>query len=139
LFPLAKSELPFLFLASGIGSLLPDLDHFLFAYFYGRETAYARMFRKYLRKGEIGKWARFCQLNHKKNQALYGHNLLTMGFSFFLGWVFFDGENFAWLVFWLSFGFHFSYDALEDLVFLGRLNDNWWGRFRRKVRGLVEA
>lgn len=129
----------FLLFIALLASALPDIDHFLFAYFYGSSSQYAKMFRHYLRRGEIGRWARFCLLNHNKNYGLYFHNILTMLVAFILVLVFIKVENLSWVVFWLAFALHFAYDILDDVLLFGRPNPNWFLSFQSEPQNLEEA
>lgn len=110
-----------------IGSLLPDLDHVVFWFTYGRKTDYSRQVKFYLKTVGLKRAASFCAVNHKSLQGLYSHTwygvLLVM-----VGAV---GSLKYWphlsVLFWSMVG-HFAFDMVEDVLLLGGLNSNWKGR-----------
>jgi hypothetical protein len=115
-----------------IGGFVPDSDHLFFIFIYGRHTQYARGVRHSLSIG-LDKAIEYVRQNHKKNNFILSHNLLTVfvSFAFF---VYSLSHDYALAsVFWLSFTNHFIFDIIEDFLALGRLNSNWFLRFSSKL------
>jgi hypothetical protein len=116
-----------------LGSLAPDVDHFVYFYTYGKRTSYAQTALTFLRKFDFKGFINFAKYNHKYNHGLLSHNIG----SFFLSALFFfifalDTDRFTATTFVMSVMFHFLYDIVEDLIFFGRLNPNWLFKFKRK-------
>ena len=115
-----------------IGSLVPDLDHFIFFFFYGRKDPYSIQVKEFLRQGKISNLASFMAAGHKDNTNLWSHNIYNIGFLL-LGVVFFYQLDWKMAVVLLgSMILHFVFDIIDDLVVLGTVNPNWkrWGRPR---------
>jgi ABC-type dipeptide/oligopeptide/nickel transport system permease subunit len=115
-----------------LGSILPDLDHFLFLFVYGRHTKYARMLRGYLIKLDYKNFSIFAKKNHKSNYFILSHNILSP-IIFLLLTVFcvFFLQAYYWGAFWIGCFSHFLFDILEDMLHNGKLNPNWFFRFAK--------
>ena len=112
-------------------SWLPDLDHLLVLFCYGKDSAYGKAFHKVWSRGNALEVVKFCARNHKKNYGLYSHNLLVALATLFLGIVAIPSSP-RLATFLLSVGGHLWFDVLDDLVILGRLNPNWFLKFSKK-------
>ena len=113
-----------------VGSLIPDLDHFVFFFFYGRHDPYSLEVKRFLRQGNISSLATLLAEGHKENTNLWSHNVYVIGFLL-LGIVL--SYQLDWKVAVVLLGsmiLHFVFDILDDLVVLGSVNPNWkrWGR-----------
>ncbi len=120
---------------SVFGSLLPDVDHLIFFFFYGRSDPYSLQVKKFLHEGNFGRLISFVSLSHKKNTNLWSHNVYIVT-VLFLGALF--SFQFDWKVGIILFGsmfLHFVFDIVDDILLLGGLNPNWkrWGRNRKRA------
>lgn len=112
------------------GSLIPDLDHFVFFFFYGRKDPYSIQVKRFLRHGEVTSLASFMAEGHKENTNLWSHNIYNVGLLI-LGVVLCYQLDWKMGVVLLgSMVLHFIFDILDDLMILGTINPNWkrWGR-----------
>ena len=118
-----------LLVISTIGSFFPDIDHLIYLFFYGKNTDYSIQARGILLSKGFVKYIEYCKENHKNNTGILSHNILTPVISLVLAmYLGFVGNSLLTALFF-SITFHFVYDMLEDLLFFGRLNNNWWLRF----------
>ena len=118
-----------LFLVSVLGAYFPDADHLLFIFGYGRSAQYAIDSKKSFFEGGIPGFLRYVKKNHKGNTRIYSHNLLSLGLVIGLSvWSVLSGNRILGGVFF-SWSLHYVFDILEDLLFFGKLNGNWWLRF----------
>lgn len=125
----------FLIFVGIMGNLLPDLDHLFYFFIYGRRSEYSKQVRLFLRSKEIRNMLRFWRSNHKMNNGLITHNLLTPVVSFILFKIFQDKVPATSLsLFFLSFTVHFVYDVTEDLLVLKKLNPNWYLKFNNQPK-----
>ena len=115
---------------SVFGSLVPDFDHLIYFFFYGRTDPYSIQVKKFLREGNISSLIYFVSTGHKNNTNLWSHNIYIVLLLMLGALVSFQ---FDWKVGIILFGsmiFHFVFDVVEDLIILGTVNPNWrrWGR-----------
>lgn len=115
---------------AALGSLLPDLDHLIYFFFYGRSDAYSLQVKQFLRQGQLVNLFRFVAKGHKYNTDLWSHNVYIVSLLF-LGVS--ASSLFDWQLGMILFGsmvLHLLFDIVDDLIFLGYLNTNWrrWGR-----------
>ncbi len=116
------------------GNIIPDIDHLLNIFIYGRKTEYSKLVKKYLRSKELRNTFNFIKLNHKNNQSILSHNILTPIISYFLFNYFqslYPPSLFA--LFFLSFTCHFLYDFIEDILFFKKPNPNWFFKYNFKI------
>jgi len=129
-------SITFLFLM-GMASLIPDLEHFVFFFTYGRKSTYTKDLLKQLKLDGIvrGFWG-YCSRNHKKQNALYLHDGLTPVIFLMIGFLLLDkSKNYqAALIF--SLAFHYIYDIFEDFLMMGSLNPNW-KRGTKTIKGII--
>ncbi len=110
------------------GALLPDIDHLFFIFGYGRKTDYAIRFKKLAFQLKFRKLIEFASNNHKDNFAIYSHNLATLAGLILLVFILQAFHpNLSLLA--AALASHFIYDVLEDLLFKGKLNPNWFLKF----------
>lgn len=120
------------------GSLLPDVDHFIFFFFYGRNDPYSLGVKKFLRERNLAQLSSFMLTGHKQNTNLWSHNLYT---TLILVSLAFLSSLLDWKLGVVLFGsmfLHFVFDILDDLLVLHSLNPNWkrWGRQKKVEQGL---
>ena len=115
-----------------LGSVIPDVDHLLFMFIYGRKSEYAKIIRAFVKNKEFRKALSFMKDNHKTNTGLYSHNILALIISIYLAWYLGDSRDRAgFYVFFMSWSVQYVFDMFEDLIFLRRFNPNWFMRFNR--------
>lgn len=123
---------------AAFGSVIIDIDHFLYYFTYGRHEDYAREARKILRAGQIGTYIKYCTNNHKNNTSLLTHNVYVMGFFVLMAFISFWFDWKARVVIFGAIVLHFVVDLVDDLWVLGHINDNW-KRLRRKREALQRS
>jgi len=124
----------FLLLTVGVlGSLLPDFDHVLYIFIYGRKSEYSRFIRQFISQKQLKKTFWFCKNNHKLNTGLYSHNILTMIVILMLSINSIISKNYLLATFFLAWSIHYLYDIFEDLLFFGKINKNWFLKFDKKI------
>lgn len=115
-----------------VGSLLPDVDHFFYYFFYGKQSQYAQIAKHLLVNRQIRDWMKFVKFNHKKNTGLYSHNFISLLVSLWLFWSFgLTKDHPLLMVFFLSWATHYLFDIMEDILFFRKLNSNWYLKFNR--------
>ena len=119
-------------------SLLPDVDHLIFFFFYGRNDPYSRQVKKLLRDGQVSSLFSYVMKGHKHNTNLWSHNIYIV---FILLFVSFLSYQFDWklgLVLFGAMALHFIFDIVDDFLILHGLNPNWrrWGLSKRAEQGL---
>jgi len=114
-------------------SLLPDADHFLYFFAYGKKESYAQEAKKLFKTKQWRDLVAFLENGHKYNTSLATHNVYFMFLLFGLA----GASSFIeWRVGVILFGamvVHYVFDILDDMLQLGYLNPNWkrWGRAKR--------
>lgn len=120
----------YIFLAA-LASVLPDVDHFIYFFTYGRREWYAIEVRKLMRQGQIRTMLYFMKHNHKYNTGLATHNLYFLGLFFLLSFISFQFDSKTGVVIFGAIVLHLLFDLIDDLWILGHLNENW-KRIRRR-------
>lgn len=117
---------------AAFGSLVPDIDHFLYFFTYGRKDPYTRTVVTYFKDHKWRVLTTFLERGHKHNTHLTFHNIYTIAVCSGVVWIasFLDWR--AGAVFFGAVVSHFCFDIAEDMLLLGRMNPNWmrWGRGR---------
>lgn len=119
-----------------IGSLIIDLDHGFYLFFYGKHDQYALEAKKFLRQGQIGTLFKYFQDNHKNNTSLATHNIYFIGFFALISIGAFWLDMRSSLAFFGAVVLHLLYDVLDDLWVKGYINENW-KHLRRRKRPMV--
>lgn len=108
-----------------LGSLLPDIDHFVYFFTYGRRDPYTKAIFTFLKNKEWRVLVKFLSKGHKYNTNLTFHN-------YYVTAVLFVGCAAAYLYDWrvgvILFGAmltHYLYDIVEDIFLIGHVNPNW--------------
>lgn len=118
-----------------IGGILPDFDHLLFIFLYGRRTEYAKIIKAFLRKHKIRNTVKFIKSNHKYNTAIYSHNMLSVLMAFMLFYYLYNvKDNASMSAFFLSWVIHYVFDIFEDVLFFKKPNPNWWLKFSKVIK-----
>lgn len=115
------------------GSLLPDIEHFLYFTTYGKNATYTRQIIDFLKTRQWRNLTVFIETGHKYNTNLSWHNYYFMAFIFLLSLL---SSLIEWQAGVILFGailIHYIFDIVDDLIQLGEINDNWrrWGRKRK--------
>jgi hypothetical protein len=113
-----------------VGSLLPDVDHLVYWFGYGKNDHYTVQIKKFFKARQWRDLMLFIEKGHKGVTTLSSHNLyvtaillvsgLLSSFYSWRGGVILAGAMFI----------HYAFDIADDLVQLGAMNANWkrWGR-----------
>lgn len=114
------------------GSLLPDADHLVYFWGYGKQDQYARQIRQFLKNRQWRMVTVFMETGHKYNTDLASHNVYFMAILL-VGSLF--SSLYEWRVGVILFGamlVHYIFDIGDDLLQLGHINPNWkrWGRVK---------
>jgi hypothetical protein len=116
-----------------VGSVLPDIDHLLYFFTYGRRDPYTRTIITFFKNRQWRVLTTFVEKGHKYNTELSFHNVyVALGlFAFCLLSYLYD-----WRMAVVLFGAmttHYAFDIIEDILLLGHMNPNWtrWGRGRK--------
>jgi membrane-bound metal-dependent hydrolase YbcI (DUF457 family) len=115
-----------------VGSLIPDLDHFLFIFVYGKDTQYARYLKDCIRRFDYKNASAFAKQNHKSNHYILSHNIVAPILSIMSG-IFSTTvlDSNYWGILWFAIFTHFLFDILEDLLHHNKLNPNWTFDFKK--------
>ncbi len=112
------------------GSLLPDIEHLIYFFGYGKKESYTRHLINLARNRSWRMLFASIATGHKYNTNLSYHNYYSI--IIFMGIV---GLSYIyeWQLGVILFGaivIHYLYDIVDDLLVLGYINDNWkrWGR-----------
>ncbi|OGG13151.1 hypothetical protein A2875_05585 [Candidatus Gottesmanbacteria bacterium RIFCSPHIGHO2_01_FULL_46_14] len=113
-----------------VGSLLPDTDHVLYFFSWGKRESYSQQVLKYLRTKQWRNLTVFLQNGHKNQTNLASHNYYFM--AILLGSAL-ASSLYEWRVGIILFGamfVHYIFDIADDVFMLGAINPNWrrWGR-----------
>jgi hypothetical protein len=117
-------------LLSAFGSVLPDIDHFIYFLGYGRKESYTQTIWSYIQNRQWRLLVTFIETGHKYNTNLSFHNYFVMMILFAGSCIayFFDWK--ASVVLFGAMTIHYIYDVIDDIITLGHINPNWkrWGR-----------
>lgn len=115
------------------GSLLPDADHLLYFFTWGRRESYSRQALTYLKTRQWRNLTLLMANGHKAQTNLASHNYYFMAILLGSALV---SSMVEWRVGIILFGAmltHYIFDIADDLLMLGNINSNWrrWGRERK--------
>jgi hypothetical protein len=118
-----------------LGSEIPDTDTLFYIFLYGRKEPIALQMKKFLRNHEWRAAAVFYSKEHKYNTNLMYHNYYFILFLFILAII---SSLINWHIGIIFFGamiIHYIIDITDDLIVLGKVNQNWkrWGKPKRKL------
>jgi hypothetical protein len=111
-------------------SFLPDIDHFIYIFTYGKDSEYGSEANQLIKSGQWTELKLYAKTKHKELTGLFSHNIGMAFISLFLFFLFtyFLHKPIS-AVASLAIFSHFLYDIVEDKVLLGKLNPNWTFRF----------
>ena len=128
----ADKNISILIIFSLFGSMVPDIDHVVYYFTYGKDSEYSRIIKMFVKERDFKDIKQFLRDNHKYLTGLYSHTLISPAVSIFLTYLFFQKQSIYFATLFFSISVHFIYDILEDLLFFGKLNPNWFLRFNKK-------
>jgi hypothetical protein len=108
-----------------LGSLLPDVDHVVYFFTYGRRDLYTRTIVDFIKTRQWRVLVSFIEKGHKYNTNLSFHNVYVAValFAVCIASYLYDWKTSLVLV--GAMVTHFAFDISEDLVVLGYVNSNW--------------
>lgn len=119
-----------------VGSLLPDVDHVMYFFTYGRREQYTKQIVDFLKSRQWRMLTVFIEKGHKNNTDLVTHNYYVIAGLLASAFVlaYFDVRSGVVLV--GAMVVHYVFDIVDDLLILGHVNPNWrrLGKPGRKVR-----
>ncbi len=115
------------------GSLLPDADHLIYFFTYGKRDWYSKEVKSFLKNKEWRSLTTFLESGHKFQTNLASHNYYFVGALLGLSLL---SSLYDWQVGIILFGamvIHYVFDIADDLLMLGHVNSNWtrWGRSKK--------
>lgn len=116
------------------GSLLPDVDHILYSFLYGRKDMYAREIKSLLFSRQWRDLTTFVETGHKSNTSLATHNIFFVLLLFTLAAI---SSFVEWRLGVILFGamvIHYLFDIVDDILLLGKPNPNW-----KRIRRIKET
>lgn len=113
-----------------LGSILPDFDHLLYFFHYGKKETYAQSVIGYIKNRQWRHLTLTLKNGHKYNTHLSYHNIYTVAFFLVLSIACSSLELRIGIVLFGSMILHYLFDILDDFLVLGYVNPNWkrWGR-----------
>ncbi len=121
-----------------VGSILPDVDHVVYIFFYGRNDTYAKRAKEFFRHFKVRSLISFFDRNHKNNTALRSHNIATVGGLLAVSLLSFFIEFETGVILFGAMCLHLLFDMIDDLLILGELNSNWNRHRGRRVFKLMK-
>lgn len=110
---------------AAVGSLIPDLDHFFYFFFYGRKDMYSQQVKDFFKGREWRILTTYLSTGHKYQTNLVTHNFYFVTFLFFLSIASFFYDWKAGIVLFGSMLTHYLFDIWDDIITLGYVNANW--------------
>jgi len=125
----AVLDMKLIFLAI-LGGLLPDADHFFYFFTYGKNDVYNKQIRDMLRRNEWRKLTVFIEHGHKSNTSLSTHSVYTLGALIIVTMIAWHMGYLGILTLTGAMVTHYTFDIVDDVLILGKINKNWfrWGR-----------
>lgn len=123
-------------LFSVFSAILPDIDHLVFFFGYGKKDPYTQQVVLLLRGREWRTLISFMEKGHKYNNQLSTHNVYIISLLLLFCIIAVTSHQFYASIFLGAALSHYLFDIADDIFTLGRLNPNWtrWGRGKRKAR-----
>lgn len=112
------------------GSLLPDVEHFVYFLGHGKQDPYTKQIFSFLRTKQWRALTLLITKGHKHNTNLRYHNYYFMAFLFALSILSLFIDWNAGVVLFGAMLTHYCFDIIDDIVILGHVNPNWkrWGK-----------
>ncbi len=105
---------------------LIDLDHFMYVFWYGRNSSYGKKFNNTLRKSGFIKAAQFMSEHHKRLTGVISHNVYVCATLALAATYCFSSRQIPQTILLGASAIHLGFDMIDDLWFLGHLNMNWF-------------
>jgi hypothetical protein len=117
-------------LVAALGSLLPDVDHLLYFFTYGRRDPYTQTVITFFKNKQWRVLITFIEKGHKHNTSLAFHNYYVTVLLAIGCWISLISEWRFTAVLLGAMVSHFVFDIAEDILLLHHVNPNWkrWGR-----------
>lgn len=128
-----------LIFAALAGSMVPDIDHLFYIYFYGRTTEFAKELRKHIKDKQLKKFITSVSLNHKNNNYIFSHNIVAVILALGLAYLFYQHDHEYLSVFFSAWLFHYLFDIFEDILYFGKVNQNWWLKFKKEISSIQKV
>ncbi len=122
-----------------LGSTVPDIDHLFYIYFYGRTTELAKELRKHIKDKQLRKFVQSVSLNHKNNNYIFSHNIVAVLLALGLAYLFYQYDHDYLSVFFSAWLFHYIFDICEDILYFGKVNQNWWLKFKKEISSIQKV
>lgn len=122
-------------LLSIVASELPDIDHLVYFYVYGRKDQYSRVVKQLFASRQWRLLSLTLDQGHKYNTSLATHNYFTIIVLLFLSVVSYFYEWQSAVVFFGAMVLHYVFDIIDDFLILGYVNPNW--RRIKKIKSSV--
>jgi hypothetical protein len=115
------------------GSLLPDADHLLYFFTYGKRDLYSKQILSMVKERHWRLLTVYIEHGHKTNINLTYHNYYFASFLFILCLVSYFYDWKTSVIFLGAMLTHYIFDVIDDILFLGHVNANWkrWGSIRK--------
>ncbi len=110
---------------SVVGSVLPDVDHMVYFFGYGRNDFYAKEVKVLLKRKKIRTLFSFLTDNHKENTSLKMHNIGVVILFFIVSLLSFIISFETGVILFGAMCLHLMFDMFDDFLILGSLNPNW--------------
>jgi hypothetical protein len=107
------------------GSILPDFEHLVYFFTYGKKDQYTRNLLKILREHQWRVATVFVEKGHKHNTKLRFHSMYIIALLFIFSSVCFFYDWNVWVVLFGAMIFHYIFDICDDLATIGHINPNW--------------
>ena len=114
-------------------SLLPDMEHMLYFFSYGKADPYTRQIKQYMKNGHWRMVTVYIENGHKHQTDLSYHNFYVIAFLLVATSLAFFFDKQSWTVVFGAMVIHYLFDVVDDFMMLGKLNPNWkrWGNGKK--------
>lgn len=121
---------------SVVGSIIPDLDHMVYFFTYGKKDPYTKTIFSFIKKRKWSILISYIESGHKHNTNLAFHNIYAVGVLAISACILYIYDYRAGVVLLGSMILHFLFDIAEDVLLLGTVNKNWlrFGRPKKYLR-----
>jgi len=118
-----------LFPVAILGAVIPDFEHILFFFTYGKHTEFSKYIKMYIKKHEWRILIRFVEIGHKYNTQLRYHNIYILSVWILIAFLSYRMFMAPLFIFSGAVVTHYLFDIVDDLAALGKINKNWfrWG------------
>lgn len=118
-----------------VGSLVPDVDHLLYFFTYGRKDHYTKQIFSFIRRKEWKGLVEFIEVGHKHNTNLAFHNIYVVILLITSTYIVYSRDYRIGTILLGAMVSHFLFDIAEDIMLLGYINKNWirFGRPKKYI------